>query len=163
MNRDQLKELVIIPALMKLREYNAKMYSKDAAELMVNIVAHESKGGEYIKQLGAGPALSIFQIEPATHRDVWENFINNRGVLKEVILGMASLNFYRDDESFDEELIFNLRYAAAIARILLWRDKGALPSEHDLEGQADYWKRVYNTNEGKGTTQRFILDAKEYS
>ena len=43
------------------------------------------------------------------------------------------------------------------------RDKYSLPKHDDLDGQAKYWKRVYNTRLGKGTESHFIKANKGYN
>ena len=162
MDKSQLITEVIRPALSELSAYNANMKSPKAEELLANIVAHESKGGEYLRQLGGGPALSIFQVEPATHLDVWDNFVLPRPSLRKILLKMASNGFRLNSHEFDEELIFNLRYASAIARIVLWRSPEPLPAANDIIGMAHYWKNNYNSVHGKGTVERFISDAGAY-
>lgn len=39
-------------------------YSEEAENLLMGTAAQESALGEYIRQLGNGPALGIFQMEP---------------------------------------------------------------------------------------------------
>ena len=50
----------------------------------------------------------------------------------------------------------NIAVQSALCRIHYRRDKHSIPSWDDLEGQAKYWKRVYNTSLGRGTTEHFI-------
>ena len=52
------------------------LYSPEAAELLLGTCAQESAYGKYRKQLGGGPALGIFQCEPATFNDIVDNFLN---------------------------------------------------------------------------------------
>ena len=42
----------------------------------------------------------------------------------------------------------------AICRIHYWRKPGAIPAE--IEGQAAYWKRHYNTPLGRGTVEKYL-------
>jgi len=49
-------------------------------------------------------------------------------------------------------------YSGLAARLYLARIPAAIPT--DLESQAKYWKRYYNTPAGAGTVQRFISDVK---
>ena len=60
----QLPELVIKPALLEI-----ELWSEAAEELVLDTVIVESRLS-FIKQLGSGPALGLWQIEPDTHRDV---------------------------------------------------------------------------------------------
>ena len=59
---NQFREEVVRPVLQDL-----KMYSPVAENLIMGTAAQES-GFTYIKQLGGGPALGMFQVEPATTR-----------------------------------------------------------------------------------------------
>ena len=72
-NPNQLLRYVIKPALTLL-----DMESPAAEALMLGTVAQESHCGRYLHQLGKGPALGIFQMEPTTYRDIWENYIAYR-------------------------------------------------------------------------------------
>ena len=55
-----------------------------------------------------------------------------------------------------ERLVYDLRYGAMIARLLFWRHPEPIPT--DLEGQAHYWKRYYNTPLGAGTPSEYIAN-----
>ena len=57
LNVQQLKELIIKPALIDLI-----MFNDDAMELLVFTCAIESFGCTYLKQI-KGPALGIYQME----------------------------------------------------------------------------------------------------
>jgi hypothetical protein len=48
------------------------------------------------------------------------------------------------------------RFAVLMARIHYYRFPEAIPA--DLRGQAEYWKRRYNTTAGKGTPDKYITD-----
>ena len=50
----------------------------------------------------------------------------------------------------------NIALQAVFCRLKYKRDKYALPKANDLEAQAKYWKRVYNTHLGKGTVEHFM-------
>ena len=50
----------------------------------------------------------------------------------------------------------NIALQAVFCRLKYKRDKYALPKSSDLEAQAKYWKRVYNTHLGKGTITHFM-------
>lgn len=46
----------------------------DVVELLLLTCAAESAMGKYIMQVG-GPARGIFQMEPNTEKDIWENWL----------------------------------------------------------------------------------------
>ena len=53
------------------------MYSPVAENLIMGTAAQES-GFTYIKQLGGGPALGMFQVEPATAEDILFRYLKIR-------------------------------------------------------------------------------------
>lgn len=127
------------------------LYSPPAEELLVLTAAAESLGGAYLYQV-KGPARGIFQMEPATERDILSNYVryktNLRDVLKQFIQFNADGTWaYR----INDPLTYSLEYQVVMARIHYLRDKFIIPPHTDVEGLASYWKRVYNTYLGKGT------------
>lgn len=59
------------------------------------------------------------------------------------------------------QLVTNLAYAAALCRAHYFRRPEPLPAAGDVEGQAAYWKRHYNTRFGKGTPDQYVRDWRE--
>ena len=131
------------------------LYSHAASNLLLGTAIQESRL-TYLKQLGGGPALGVYQIEPATLRDIHENYLNRKPDMK---LAVGNIRGFIDDEL---AVIGNLHYATAIARLVYFRDKMPLPDADDFEGLAKYWKRVYNTPAGKGTEQEFLENYRKY-
>lgn len=125
-----LRENVIRPALK-----SSGIWSQDAEELLMLTAAKESQLGYYLHQLGNGPALSPWQIEPATFD--W---------LREIKFPFANPLKYRNAE----EMLYDLRLGALAARLRYLTDPEPLPSADDIEGMAKTWKRVFNTVAGKG-------------
>lgn len=151
---DQLLINVIIPTLKYL-----DLYSESAANLLLGTAAQESHMGTYLKQVN-GPALGIYQIEPATHEDVLKNFLYYRPELYKKVGALCSAaDFYGDRR---QDLICNLRYATAIARCIYARFQEKLPEADDVEGLAKYWKRYYNTEKGKGTVEEFKVNYEKF-
>lgn len=111
-------------------------WSADAAELLLATCAQESLLGQYRHQVG-GPALGIFQMEPATHDDCWTNFIVYRPELRD---WLHSLSFTHTAQ----DLVDNDPYAIAMARVRYERAPGALPSATDLHAMFEYYKQNYN-------------------
>ena len=155
MNPKQLRELVIRPTLRYLDPEIP--YSETAVELLMMTAAHESHLGHYIAQV-KGPALGIYQMEPATEADIYDNFLDFRKTLwnkMEAITGTAIL-LDRDGE----DLIHNVAYATAMARVHYFRDPQALPSgslsdEGTIRELAHYAKRVFNTELGKAHADNY--------
>ena len=144
----QLREFIIKPALESL-----VMYSQEAEELLVFTCAVESEGGSYLHQIN-GPALGIFQMEPKTYNDIWQNFINFKMDLKLKLLH----NFEAPVMPPEDRMVYDLRFAAAMARIFYERVKQPLPAHDDLSGIWSYYKEFYNTLAGKAEYQH-CLDA----
>ena len=115
MNTEQLLELIITPT----HKYMGGNYQSDSADLLsLCTAAIESDCGYYIKQLN-GPALGVWQMEPATHNDTWDNC----DILHECQFGMmiANLGLRKNSEDKDsdytQDLTMSPMYACAMARL----------------------------------------------
>lgn len=128
-------------------------WSQAAENLVMGTAAVESDL-QYIKQV-PGPALSLWQIQPATHRDIWQNWLAYRPQLAAAILRTCSLDPALSIPS-DEVLMTNLMYGALMCRAYYRRIPEPLPGEEDVLGMARYWKTYYNTAEGAGTVEAFL-------
>lgn len=120
-----------------------------ASPLLIGTSAVESKLGTYRRQLGDGPAQGIWQMEPATEHDIWQNFLAYNRKLADMVKS------FRVDYT-PEEMVWNDHYACAMARVFYYRIKAPLPAVGDLEGQARCWKQYYNTPLGAGTPEKYI-------
>jgi len=132
------------------------LFSPQAAMLVLGTACVESQCGEYIRQLGNAPALGIFQIELATYKDLMQNYLAYRPGLKAKLMAL-----YCEGMTAAENLTCNLMFQAAVCRLLYYRMPQVIPS--DLAGMAEYWKKYYNTNKGKGTPEKFIAAYKRYA
>lgn len=135
-NPNQLFEYIVQPTLKEI-----DMYSKSAAALVMGTCAQESDMGTYIKQLNGGPAIGIYQMEPATFSDVMD-YITRKGKIK--IFHNSS-----------EQLLYDLKFATTMCRVFYWRFEERLPEHNDVEGLARYWKKYYNTHLGAGEEHEF--------
>lgn len=153
LNCKQLRSLIIVPALSDLQ-----CYSKEAEELLVFTCAAESNGGTYLKQIN-GPALGIYQCEPETHTDIWINFIHHRS--RTAILLQQKFNVVRSAEH--ERLIYDLRYATAMARCHYLRIGEALPKANDINAIWDYYKLYYNTPGGAADKENSIKKYQKFT
>jgi len=145
----QYRDYIVTPVL---KEFN--MHSEAAVRLVLGTAAQESKF-EFVKQIGKGPALGWYQMEPATHNDIWDNYITFKPNLRDKILFGVGAIFHHDIEMHNL-LIGNAFYATLMCRLHYRRRKEPLPHEDDIEGMAAYWKQFYNTYKGKGTVEEFI-------
>jgi len=144
----QLRQYIIRPTLQYLG--TRIPYSRAAEDLLMGTCAQESAMGLYIHQLDGGPAQGIFQMEPASEQDIWDNFLKYKPELEELINRMLG------HHSPSGDLVGNLYYATAMARCQYFRYPEALPS--DIQGAAELWKLRYNTPEGAGTVEEFIAN-----
>lgn len=122
--------------------------SEAAVRLLLMICAHESGGFTYCKQRG-GPALGLFQMEPATFAHVID-YLKRSG------------RFPAVRHLPVERLVIDPEYAAAIARVYLWSFPEPLPDADDLEGLATYAKKYWNTPAGKATAEKYLNDFKAH-
>ena len=68
MDKEQLLTQVVEPMLKKI----PKGFSNTASTMIMMIIAHESRRGHYLKQLGNGPALGLINMEPTTYKSTWD-------------------------------------------------------------------------------------------
>jgi len=150
---DDLRRLVIRPILGRM-----ELHSRSAENLLLGTSLAESvvDGDTHLKQI-SGPALGIYQIEPATHDDVWQHFLAFRHPLELKVKG-----FLVGHEDKEVQLIWNLAYQTAIARVIYLRVKERLPEADDLWSIALYWKTYWNTSAGAGTIEGFLRKAGAY-
>lgn len=121
-----------------------------ACELLLGTALVES-GLLHRRQLGGGPARGFFQMEPATHDDIWTNFLNYRSQLAGSVASLLS----SPGADKHTELETNDRYACAMARVHYARAPAPLPRAGDVVGMARYWKQYYNTLLGAGTESKY--------
>ena len=142
----QFRELIVKSTLTDLM-----LYSEVAEELLIFTCAVESDGGTYLKQT-VGRALGIYQMEPETYNDIWQNYINNNGSLSLRILS----NFNVSRMPFEDRMIYDLRFATLMARIHYYRAIEPLPNSINEDTLWEYYKRHYNTVLGKATKEESI-------
>ncbi len=146
-NVDDLKEYVIQPTLKQLG-----LYSVQAEQLLLGTIAAESDMGMYLHQV-KGPALGIYQMEPDTYGDIWLNYLKYHPGFVGSIEHMG----YHVRPPVDAwTLVTDLRYSTIMARLQYYRHTEELPQVNDVQAQAEYWKKYYNTSAGAGTVKGYI-------
>ena len=123
LDASQLRRLVIQPALSEI-----ELWSPAAEELVLGTAIVESRLS-FIKQLGSGPALGLWQIEPDTHRDVYDNFLEYRKGLYDQVMGLSA-----PGQTFEENLTSNMQYGAAICRLCYYLAPEARLEDGVIEG-----------------------------
>jgi hypothetical protein len=133
------------------------LYSADAEELLMATCAQESHLGEYRRQLGNGPAMGIYQMEPATFNDIQANYLAYKPSLAAEIAAFASTCPPRP-----VELIANDAFATAMARTHYLRAPEALPPATDLGAIWNLYKLRWNTPAGAATEGQFRANYARY-
>lgn len=152
----QFRDLIVRPTLLAIQLPNPDR----AEELLIATAAHESAGLRYIKQVGGGPALSVFQIEPTTARDVIDRWLPRQSArLRDLVAITAE---FRAGDDLDARLLCDMRFATVVARLIYWRAPEALPKADDVPGMAKLWKLRWNTPLGAGTEQQFITNYERF-
>lgn len=144
LNAEHLRLLVVRPTLVEL-----DMWSNSAENLLMGTAAQES-GLRHLRQLGGGPALGLYQMEPATHDDIWKNWLSHRPKMAARVGAFCGMHPDRH-----AQLVTNFSYATAMARIHYYRVPAPLPDADDIIGLGAYWKAHYNTYMGAGLAVEF--------
>lgn len=143
-----LRERVIRPTLHRI-----KLWSPAAEELLVGIAAQETHLGALgRRQMGGGPALGLWQMEPATHRLTWRWVRRYRPALALSILEIAA-----PAPAEPGLLVISDHYACAMARALCLSIPGPLPEPHNVEAQGVWYKRWWN-GPGKGSAAQYVAN-----
>lgn len=134
----QFRINIVRPVLTRLGLYSP------AAENLVMGTAMVESGLKYITQLGRGPARGLFQMEGATHQDIYVNYLKFRPELQRLVLQYVGSSLMPDPDI----MAGNLYYACAMCRMHYLRAPGSLPDAKDAMGLALYHKQNYNTAGG---------------
>ena len=152
---EELRKLVIVPTLEGLDQAlpGKGLASEAAVELLLGTAAHESHLGKWLVQQGGGPARGIYMIEPEELSDVlswmWR---------RQMRLAYAVDDMQAPWPDSAVQLVTNLTFATAIARLSYWQHVEPLPAAADVEGLAKYWKKYYNTEAGAGEWPQWIYN-----
>ncbi len=124
------------------------VYTTNARDVTLMIVAHESGLGKYRRQVGADkPALGLGQMEEPTFNDVMKHSDRIKGYLKKAGYNPDTVKF-SDLENDDTLAIIFIR-----ARLAM--DLAPLPSTP--QEQAEFCKRFWNAG-GKATPEKYLTD-----
>ena len=168
-NKRNLETLITRPVLADMGE---KYYSETAVELLLMTCATESKMGTYLKQGlhnlddGQARARGIYQMESATHDDVWHRFKWHKTLLylpdynsgHFTSLGGQCIICEDIPESFDR-LIYDLKYSTIMARAKFWLSPEALPEAGDVDGLAHYYAKHWYAGEHYEDRKQKAIDA----
>lgn len=156
-NPDHLKNLIIDV----LKDFDK--YSEEAVDLLLLTASQESKCGYDIKQVGGGPGLGIFQMEPYTLKDIMHTYLARKPHLSE------NVNRFLAPVSLELNLSGNILFQIVITRVHYMRIPIKIPTrdlyetkQDYIKALAEYWKQYWNTPKGKGTIQQAIDNYNRY-
>ena len=150
MDVGQFRTLVVRPILQYLT-----LHSPAAENLLIGTALQES-GLIWLSQHPTGPARGVYQIEPATHADLYATWIPatvqdaRRRELRQRLVALCA-----PAPSPVDQLRTNLAYATAVARLLYYRHPDPLPAADDVDGLAAYYKCIFNSTEGAATSEQW--------
>jgi hypothetical protein len=113
-----------------------------ATQLLLGTAVVESNL-KYVKQLGHGPALGVYQMEPATHNDIYDNYLCYNPELETRVCALSI-------GGYAKEMMGNMTYATAMCwmHYSRFKKKSPLPAYNDYIAMANYHKKYYNTAKG---------------
>jgi hypothetical protein len=135
-DKHQFKDLIV-----RVLSEHPELLSDSAINLLLGTAAQESQFGRYLRQIGGGPALGVFQMEP-------ETFEWLRSVYFDVYPEISTRQ--------SEELEWDLKLATLFARLRYRVIPSKLPGADDIPALAKYWNDHYNANPNAGTDAEFI-------
>ena len=147
-NHIQFRELIVRPILVSM-----ELWSPEAEDLLIMTMAHESNCGEYITQMGEGPAHGLFEMEKGTFNDLWRGLKDESSPLHpyaQKIMKICNLV----SPPIAEDMDGNLYLATAMARIYYLRVHNPIPK--DIDGMSVYAKKYWNTELGKATADNYL-------
>jgi len=144
---------VIRPTLNSIQDESGTKLAGENAEYMLLGTCIAETGDLDTRRQKNGPALGLFQMEPFTHDDLWNNYLSYRPKLRDAVL--KHFNITSKPPPNAQLLESNDSYAAIMARIRYLPAPAAMPSSTDLKGQAQYWVTYYNRG-GKGTVADYL-------
>lgn len=136
----QLLAEIIEPARARLA-FSTDVQARNALVLGTAMAESELR---FLKQRGGGPALGLWQCEPATLQSIDSDFLMFRGPLRSIVANGAPI--------YTARLKYDLFFAATICHVHYRRVSEVLPPM-DADAMAHYWKQHYNTPEGLGVAR----------
>jgi hypothetical protein len=153
LRHDQFLNEIIEPTLDCMgRIIDKRMNTEESKMLLLGTACAESQL-TFLKQLGDGPAVGLYQMEPATYADIVKYCQRKGSDFHNKVIYCIYQEMYRS-MPHGKQLMYNLRLQTVFARLHYWRVSEPIPKA--TPAQAKYWKKYYNTEEGAGTLQHYI-------
>ncbi|MGY1449244.1 hypothetical protein [Pseudomonas chlororaphis] len=129
----ELCRYVIRPTLIYLGNH-----SRTAESLLLGIAASQSALGSALHdRRGHG----LYRIAEPRHQALWDHYLALDPERASLVRGLASQHAFLSGPHL--ELTVNLRYATAIAWLLVEEQNTPLPEADDLVGLARIWKQIF--------------------
>ncbi|MCO6058618.1 hypothetical protein NG726_18330 [Pseudomonas sp. MOB-449] len=138
-----LRQHVIRPTLLYLQRP-----SSTAESLLLGTAACQSALGA---ALGCDKGRGLYRISDERHQQLWDQHLARDPELASQVRGLASQHAFLGAPHL--ELTVNLRYATAIAWMLVESTVLVLPAADDLIGMAMVWRQVFQP---EGSPRDFI-------
>ena len=128
-----LSQHVIRPTLVYLQRH-----SNSAEALLLGTAACQSALGS---ALDTPQGHGLYRISEPTHQMLWDQYLAFDPELASRVRGLASQHAFLEAPHL--ELTVNLRYATAIAWLLIEEQNTPLPEPDDLLGMARIWRQTF--------------------
>ena len=152
---EQFRRIVVAPTLMACALWS------EAAERLVLGTAIAESDLRFLAQKG-GPAIGLFQIEPTTALDIRRYLMERQTSIATRITHWVGMHgktsiFQAPDEFLLRRLATDLELGCAFCRVKYFMKSERLPDADDIDALGAYWKKHYNTEQGKGTAAGWAL------
>ena len=130
----ELCRYVIRPTLIYLGRH-----SPNAESLLLGLAARQSALGSALHdRRGHG----LYSITEPRHRALWDDYLALDPERASLVRGLASQHAFFSGPQL--ELTVNLRYATAIAWLLVEQHRAALPPPDDVLAMARIWREIFH-------------------
>ncbi|WP_312934649.1 hypothetical protein [Pseudomonas sp.] len=130
----ELSQYVIRPTLVYLNRHCAS-----AEALLLGVAASQSALGSALHgRRGHG----LYRIDESRHTSLWDHFLARDPDMASLVRGLASQHAFLGGPHL--ELTVNLRYATAIAWMMIEQQTPTLPAADDVIGQARIWRQIFS-------------------
>ena len=130
----ELSHYVIRPTLEYLGRRTVR-----AEALLLGVAASQSAlGAGLCDRRGHG----LYRITAPRHHDLWDTYLAADPELASLVRGLASQHAFLSAPQL--ELTVNLRYATAIAWLLVEQQRRVLPAPGDVLAMARIWKEIFH-------------------
>lgn len=135
--------------------------ASQAIELLIGTACAETLMAQYFDS-SEGYGFGVMQFDRIRVKDI-ARYIQEREQLKSIIYSETGFDcaFY-DIDTICHILKFSPLLSCFFCRVGYMMKPEALPSVGDLEGQAAYYKKHWNSAEGKGSEEKYIAEYKKY-